>query len=194
MVFVVLFRLLNCRHRCDDTWVCCPAATNGPIVWLTVKCRALVEGYWQGENWHTQRKPCPNITLLITRSTWTALGTDLGLCSDNPETDTVTCLIDKDRNTYHRKNVLKICCEMVSHEDSGLLGCDTVLLDEWFPRFWRILVPSWITWPWRWRQCDLLKQWELLTQRHSVTSQNIWIFSSTAMRTHMSPVFIHLQR
>ena len=36
-------------------------------------------------------------------------------------------------------------------------------------------------WPWRERNCDLLKFWELLSQQHSVTSK-YWIFSETAVK------------
>jgi hypothetical protein len=36
-------------------------------------------------------------------------------------------------------------------------------------------------WPWRQRQYNLSKHWELLTQGQSVMSQKIWTFSNTTV-------------
>ena len=60
-------------------------------------------------------------------------------------------------------------------------------------RLQAILVPSFsgqfvgfTTWPWSWRQCDLLKCYELLSQQHSVISQDMWMLNKThAFCEHM---------
>jgi hypothetical protein len=62
-------------------------------------------------------------------------------------------------------------------EDSGVLGCKTVSLDELFPVFWRTVVPSssgsfFLDWlPWIRRPCEILKHQKLLAQQQSITSR-----------------------
>jgi hypothetical protein len=63
-------------------------------------------------------------------------------------------------------------------EDSSLLGCDSVLLDEWFQMFQRNMVPSFSTlhssctaWPWRWRHYNPSRCQELLTNQCSIIVQ-----------------------
>ena len=66
------------------------------------------------------------------------------------------------------------------------LGYDAVSFSEWVLTFKTIVVPSsskFQACPWRRRRCDSSKHQEPLIHWHSVTSQNTWIFSNTAVRT-----------
>ena len=46
----------------------------------------------------------------------------------------------------------------------------------------RITFSSWTVWPWKWRQYDPLKCWELRAQCHCFTSQKADVASSSAVR------------
>jgi hypothetical protein len=76
-------------------------------------------------------------------------------------------------------------------EDSGPLGCNTMLLGEWFLTFQRIIVSSsstfkktsWTAWRRKWKQYIPLKCWEPLPKWRSVTYQKTWILNNTTART-----------
>jgi hypothetical protein len=49
---------------------------------------------------------------------------------------------------------------------------------------------TWAAWPWRWRHYDLLNHWELLAERHSITSQKTYVIvkgQNQKIHTHTFP-------
>ena len=86
-------------------------------------------------------------------------------------------------------------------EDSCLLGCETVSLERYFPKFWgacgaitfRVKQSKYTkqtAWPWGKRHCDPSQQWELSAQKHSATSQKSGIYTSQ----HVCNQLVHLTR
>jgi len=77
------------------------------------------------------------------------------------------------------------------YEDSCLLKCDTVSLDERFLGFWWIIVHSseirlstWIGQFCSWRWWPILSErWPLLSMWHTVESQKTWMFGEVAVKT-----------
>jgi len=54
--------------------------------------------------------------------------------------------------------------------------CDTLLVHNWYPPFWRIILPSpSVAVHWRWKQNDSLKHEEPLDVQQSITSQKTQI-------------------
>lgn len=70
---------------------------------------------------------------------------------------------------HHNGSGIKILSNISNLEGSGLLWCNTVLLDEWCPTFWRL--------PNAWKCLKLLTQW------CGIASLKIWVLRRTAVRT-----------